>query len=48
MENSPEDIQWTKGYSENLQQLAKETTSVEELYENMLEIYPMALNPGSC
>jgi glyoxylase-like metal-dependent hydrolase (beta-lactamase superfamily II) len=47
-EDSPEAIEWTKGYFGNLERLAKETTSVEELYEKMLVLYPKALNPGSC
>ena len=46
MENSPEAIQRTKWCFENLEQLAKEATSGEELYEKTLEIYSTALNPG--
>jgi glyoxylase-like metal-dependent hydrolase (beta-lactamase superfamily II) len=47
-QDDPAAIGWTKGYFENLERLAKQTTSAEELYEKMLQLYPKALNPGSC
>ncbi|KAH7398046.1 beta-lactamase-like protein [Cadophora sp. MPI-SDFR-AT-0126] len=44
---SPSALHETKAYFKNLERLNKETSSPEELYTRMLELYPDRLNVGS-
>jgi glyoxylase-like metal-dependent hydrolase (beta-lactamase superfamily II) len=44
---SPNAVHETKAYFENLERLNQQTSSAEELYSRMLELYPNRLNVGS-
>lgn len=42
-----EAISETKAYFENFNKVAKSSSSAEEIYSRMMEIYPLRINPGS-
>jgi glyoxylase-like metal-dependent hydrolase (beta-lactamase superfamily II) len=44
--NSPQIIEETRQYIRNFDQLAETTTTAQELYDKMLELYPNRVNPG--
>lgn len=43
----PTAIQETKNYLDNFERLSQDTSTAEELYHRMVELYPARLNPGS-
>ncbi|KAK9442200.1 metallo-beta-lactamase domain protein [Metarhizium brunneum] len=43
----PTAIQETKSYLDNFERLSQDTSTAEELYHRMVELYPARLNPGS-
>jgi glyoxylase-like metal-dependent hydrolase (beta-lactamase superfamily II) len=44
--DSPQIIEETRQYIRNFDQLAETTTTAQELYDKMLELYPNRVNPG--
>ncbi len=45
-QNHPEIIEETRQYIRDFDRLAEQTTTAQELYEKMLDLYPKRVNPG--
>jgi len=45
-DDNPRIIEQTRQYIRDFDRLAETTTSVRELYDKMLELYPNRVNPG--
>jgi hypothetical protein len=45
-DNSPRIVEETRQYIRDFDRLAETTTTAQELYDKMLELYPDRVNPG--